>query len=122
MVGFTASAAALPPSPPATAPTAAPTMAPRGPPTAPPSAAPATPAPAAPAPTPTGCAPGVCVIGSRCSGSACPPFLRFAIDSLLVRVGWTRDTAAGSNGRTSPGTQACREGEECKPSGQWPFV
>src|SRR5207245_8009030 len=96
IVGFTASAAALPPSPPATAPTAAPTTAPIGPPTTAPSAAPAAPALAAPAPTPTGCAPGACVIGSRCSGSACAPLFRLAMDASSSRLGWAADALFGS--------------------------
>src|SRR3954468_4522347 len=83
MVGCTASAAALPPSPPATAPMAAPTIAPNGPPTAPPMAAPAAPAPAAPAATPTGCAPGVGVMGSRCSCSSRSSLGFRAIECLL---------------------------------------
>src|SRR5438105_11850456 len=104
MVGLTASAAALPPSPPANAPTAAPTTAPIGPPIAPPIAAPAAPAPAAPAPTPTGCAPGVLVIGSRFSGSCATspgPFLRLALVASSAK-GWCCRCAAQQAGKPAP--------------------
>src|SRR5438552_1031291 len=75
MVGFTASALALPARPPATAPTAPPTAPPTGPATAPPTAAPAAPPVAAPAPTPTGCAPGAPVRGSRLASRSAGCFL-----------------------------------------------
>jgi len=56
--------------------------------------------PGRPRSNPAGCAPGVCVIGSRCSGSA-SRLLALAIEaSCPCRL--DRDTAAGSNGRTSP--------------------